>query len=169
MQADTMLGIQDFRADEKAMQTLLQFKGRCGRRGDRSLFVIQTAQPEHPVYKMLSGEGQAEYISRLLAERAEFNYPPFTRIVDIILKDRIEERAERMAKALAGGLLDFRTTGPYAPAAGRRDDEYSIVIRVTLSKDRQLARLKKKLIKRIEEFESANRYNGHICFDADPI
>lgn len=169
MQADTMLGIQDFRADEKAMQTLLQFKGRCGRRGERSLFVIQTAQPEHPVYKMLSGEGQAEYISRLLAERAEFNYPPFTRIVDIILKDRIEERAERMAKALAGGLLDFRTTGPYAPAAGRRDDEYSIVIRVTLSKDRQLAQLKKKLIKRIEEFESANRYNGHICFDADPI
>lgn len=169
MQADTMLGIQDFRADEKAMQTLLQFKGRCGRRGERSLFVIQTAQPEHPVYKMLSGEGQAEYISRLLAERAEFNYPPFTRIVDIILKDRIEERAERMAKALAGILHDFRTTGPYTPAAGRRDDEYSIVIRVTLSKDRQLARLKEKLIKRIEEFESANRYNGHICFDADPI
>ena len=49
--ADGLLGMQDFRADEKALQLLEQFRGRCGRRERKGMFVIQTSQPEHPVSK----------------------------------------------------------------------------------------------------------------------
>ena len=44
--ADTLLTTQDFRADEKALQLLEQFRGRCGRRSEQGLFIIQTSQ--HP-------------------------------------------------------------------------------------------------------------------------
>ena len=42
IQADSLLGQQDFRADERAVQLLEQFRGRSGRRGDKGLLVIQT-------------------------------------------------------------------------------------------------------------------------------
>ena len=48
--ADSLLGMQDFRADEKALQLLEQFRGRSGRRSEKGTFIIQTAQPEHPIY-----------------------------------------------------------------------------------------------------------------------
>ena len=51
--ADSLLGMQDFRADEKALQLMEQFRGRCGRRGRKGLFMIQTSQPEHPIYQSL--------------------------------------------------------------------------------------------------------------------
>ncbi len=50
--ADSLLAVQDFRADEKAAQLLEQFKGRCGRRERKGLFIIQTSQAEHPYIKI---------------------------------------------------------------------------------------------------------------------
>ena len=171
LQADAMLGIQDFRADEKAVQTLAQFKGRCGRRGGKSLFVIQTAQPEHPVYQVLAQDGAGpvqDFISGLLSERAEFRYPPYTRIIDIIIKDRDEERAERMCRALAIRLEGFDVTGPYTPASGKIADEFLKCLRITMPKDRTLADRKAALKKTIENFETARNYSGHITLNVDP-
>lgn len=172
LQADTLLGIQDFRADERAMQTLMQFKGRCGRRGGRSLFVIQTAQPGHPVYRMLTdgenGNTSEEYVSGLLSEREEFGYPPYTRIIDIIIRDRNEERAGRMGRLLAGTLSDFNVTGPYIPAEGKLANEYIRCIRITLDKDRRLAGRKIRLQEAISRFESCRNYSGHITLNVDP-
>ena len=50
--ADSLMGQQDFRADERAVQILEQFRGRCGRRGKAGKLVIQTAYPDHPVYRV---------------------------------------------------------------------------------------------------------------------
>ena len=47
--ADSLLGVQDFRADEKAFQILEQLRGRCGRREKQGVFMIQTNQPDHRV------------------------------------------------------------------------------------------------------------------------
>ena len=171
LQADAMLGIQDFRADEKAVQTLAQFKGRCGRRGGKSLFVIQTAQPEHPVYQVLAQDGPGpvqDFISELLSERAEFRYPPYTRIIDIVIKDRNEERADRMCRALAIRLEGFDVTGPYTPASGKIADEFLKCLRITMPKDRTLADRKAALKKTIENFETTRNYSGHITLNVDP-
>lgn len=43
LQADSILGQEDYRADERGLQLLEQFRGRCGRRGEKGLFVIQTS------------------------------------------------------------------------------------------------------------------------------
>lgn len=206
LQADSLLGQQDFRADEKAMQLLKQFRGRCSRRGQKGTFVIQTAQPEHPVYQMLKSEGSAaagaepvppkpssmsagakseqlptpltaaEYKTGLLEERRAFHYPPYTRIINIILKDGKPERLERLSSTLSLILRGSGTfpsqgvevTPPFAPAVDKLRDEYIRIIRISLPKDRSLPANKAVLGKLIRSFAAERKYDTHITVDVDP-
>jgi primosomal protein N' (replication factor Y) len=171
--ADSMLGIQDFRADEKALQILEQFRGRCGRRSEEGLFVIQTAQPEHPIYQNLKSNETRTFNMQLLEERKDFNFPPFSRIIEITLRDKNEKRAYVMSCKLADKLSDIFSfdmlTGPYQPVVDKIEDEHIRKIRVSLKKNRDLIINKTRLIQTVSEFESSCRYAGHITLNVDPI
>ena len=170
--ADSMLGIQDFRADERAIQLLEQFRGRCGRRSDKGLFIIQTAQPEHPIYQNLKINETKAYNQKLLEERKEFNFPPFSRIIEITLKDRNEKRAYAMSCRLAeklGSIFSLESlTGPYQPVVDKIEDEYIRKIRLCLKKDKNLTENKTKLTQAVSEFENICKYSGHISLNVDP-
>lgn len=178
--ADTLLGIQDFRADEKALHLMEQLRGRCGRRGRRGRFVIQTSQPEHPIYRQLA-EHQDISSTRLMLERKDFGFPPYTRIIELTVKDMFEDRADRMSAGLASvlhnafgsglsqGLLTAQTvTAPYRPVIDRQEDQYLRKIRICFKKDRELASNKKKLKEIVSAFEREKKYTGHISIDVDP-
>ena len=169
--ADALLGIQDFRADEKAMQLLEQFRGRSGRRGGKGLLVIQTSQPEHPVYRLLSCAVPPDMTTDLLQERKDFGFPPFTRIVEISIRDIYEDRAHRMAGRLAMALKEeFNETisGPYSPTVDKIADTYIRSIRICLRKGRQLTNEKSRLKTIINDFEKKEKYDGHISVNVDP-
>ena len=184
--ADTLLGLQDFRADEKALQLLEQFRGRCGRREHAGMFIIQTSQPEHPVYSRLgrssedTGSGSS-IIEDMLQERREFCLPPFSRIIEITLHDTCQDRAQRMAAKLAGmlnghfgtaarstALQASPVTGPYAPVVDKIADQHIRTIRVSFRKDRSLHSHKSTLRSIITNFEKTEKYPGHISIDVDP-
>lgn len=178
--ADSLLGMQDFRADEKAMQMLAQFRGRCGRRGEPGLFVIQTSQPEHPVYARMSAGDNMELAAGLLNERRDFNFPPYSRIVEITFKDVSEKRCMMMSEMLGkvlsqrfsvpgAGVLDSPVTGPYAPAVDKIADSHVRVIRLSLKKDRMLAANKDAVKEIIASFEKQRKYEGHISINVDPF
>ena len=179
--ADTLLGLQDFRADEKALQLLEQFRGRCGRRGSKGMFVIQTLQPEHPIYQKLINKEEDPQNSTLLLERKAFNFPPYSRIIEITIRDRYEDRAERMARSLADilkrhfgmrpgaiALPGSPVTGPYAPAVGKVADQHIRCIRISLRKDRQLKAGKQAVADIVRKFENDGKYADHIVIDVDP-
>lgn len=177
--ADSLLGMQDFRADEKALQLLEQFRGRCGRRDERGLFVIQTSQPEHPVYQSIINNEASDFNTYLLIERKDFMFPPFTRIIEITIRDIYEDRADRMARKLGDNLRKAMTppgtsmladpiTGPYVPAIDKIADRFIRTIRICLKKDRKLAEEKKKLMKVIQDFEKSQKYDSHITVNVDP-
>lgn len=196
LQADSLLGQQDFRADEKAVQLLEQFRGRCSRRGQEGTFVIQTAQPEHPVYQMLLSESTrtpflyesvsdeqfptpvtaADYKTGLLEERRAFHYPPYTRIINIILRDEKLERLDRLAGTLSLVLRGAGTfpgqgvevTPTFAPAVDKLRDEYIRIIRISLPKDRNLSANKSALGRLIRSFATERKYDSHITIDVDP-
>ena len=179
--ADTMLGIQDFRADEKAMQLLEQFKGRCGRRGRKGLFIIQTSQPEHPIYQRIA-EGETKMFNdSLLAERKTFGFPPYSRIVEITIRDKSQKRADLMISRLAatlrqifkspsgqGLLAASPVTGPYSPVVDKVNEEHIRCIRVSMRKDRTLAANKAVLYETISKFEKDQKYSGYITLNVDP-
>ena len=166
--ADAMLGIQDFRADEKAFHLLEQFRGRCGRRGENGKFIIQTSQPEHPIYANLSDTAQNDFLDTLLEERQDFGFPPYSRIIEISVKDRFEDRAERMSRWLGERLSRFNVTGPYTPAVDKIADMYIRKIRICLPKDRTLSASKMNIRNIISDFEKSRKYDGHITIDVDP-
>lgn len=170
--ADSMLGLQDFRADEKALQLLEQFRGRCGRRTQKGLFVIQTAQPEHPIYQNLSSNDVKSFNLRLMEERKDFNFPPFSRIIEITLKDRNDKRLYLMSSKLAESLgMTFQPdtlTGPYQPVVDKIENEHIRKIRICLRKNKELASNKLRLTMCISDFENEFRYTGHIILNVDP-
>lgn len=179
--ADTMLGMQDFRADEKAMQLLEQFRGRCGRRDSRGTIVIQTSQPEHPVYHRFRQGNTNAFSDDLLTERKTFGFPPYSRIIEITIRDKYEERADRMVTKLAselrkayrspqrqGLLAASPVTGPYSPVVDRVQEQHIRCIRVSLNKDRTLKENKAKLNEIIQKFEKEQKYADHITVNVDP-
>ena len=167
--ADSLLGMQDFRADEKALQLMEQFRGRCGRRERKGLFMIQTSQPEHPVYQSLIHGETSEVNASLLLERKDFDFPPFTRIIEVTIRDTYEERAVRMAAKLGRELERLSpVTGPYAPIVDKIADKHIRTIRLNLKKDRHLHEKKEAVREAISDFEKKNRYDGHITLNVDP-
>lgn len=188
--ADSLVGQQDFRADERSVQLLEQFRGRCGRRGEKGLFVIQTAQPSHPVYRVFvrldeNGVDVKSLMDNMLSERFQFGYPPFSRIVKIIVKDTDEGRLDRMSLALAGALrarfgvpvagfvqgsnAGITVTGPFAPLVDKQSDSFIRDIRVSLRKDKSLASNKSALASTVSSFEAQYSYAGHVALDVDPL
>ena len=173
LQADSLVGQQDFRADERAFQLLEQFRGRSGRRGKPGRIVIQTREPEHPVYTRLQGSDDAD----LLAERRLFGYPPYTRLVHVTLRDSNEKRLEFLSKELRNALLAAfseadtppAVIGPYAPAVDRIAGESIRQIRVTLARNKALTSLKKTLEKTLLSFGKERKYAAHLAVDVDPV
>ena len=174
LQADSLVGVQDFRADERAFQLLEQFRGRSGRRGKPGKIVIQTREPEHPVYSRLQGsDGDTD----LLAERKLFGYPPYTRLVHITLKDSNEKRLDFLSKELRNAVLaafsDVDTppavVGPYSPAVDRIAGESIRQIRVSFPRNKALTSLKELLNKTLLSFGKERKYTAHITVDVDPV
>lgn len=170
LQADSLLGQQDFRADEKAMQILEQFRGRCARRGGKGLFVIQAAKSSHPVYEILKGSSGEGFISEQLSERKEFGYPPYSRIINIVLRDDNEKRLDFMARELYREIApEMDSMGPFSPVVDKVSDQFIRQIRVMLPKDKYLAAKKDRLRTIVANFEKTRTYAGHIILDVDPV
>ncbi|MEG4004664.1 primosomal protein N' [Microcoleus sp. Pol11C1] len=79
--ADGLLNLSDYRASERAFQTLTQVAGRAGRGDDPGRVIIQTYTPEHRVIQAVRRHEYADFVETELAERAALNYPPSGRLV----------------------------------------------------------------------------------------
>lgn len=184
LKADSILGQEDYRADERGLQLLEQFRGRCGRRGEKGLFVIQTSQPEHPVYQSIDGKlDENGTMARFLGERKLFGYPPYSRVIGVVIKDYNQARVDLLSRDLGEylrGALAVKVSfapgvqngpnviGPYSPAIDKISNQNIRQIRVLLPKDRSLARNKETLAAAVERFEKEKKYSGHIALDVDP-
>ncbi|KGF69689.1 primosome assembly protein PriA [Hoeflea sp. BAL378] len=98
--ADLGLSNGDPRAAERTYQLLSQVTGRAGRAGHKSLGLIQTYQPQHPVMQAFaSGDAEAFY-ERETDERSRAHLPPFGRLASVIVSAATRLEAEGHARAL---------------------------------------------------------------------
>ncbi|MAS14476.1 MAG: primosomal protein N' [Nitratireductor sp.] len=98
--ADLGLANGDPRAAERTFQLLAQVTGRAGRTGRKSLGLLQTYQPEHPVMRaIVTGDAEAFY-EREMAERERAGLPPFGRLAGIIVSAATRQEAESHARGL---------------------------------------------------------------------
>ena len=113
--ADLGLANGDPRAAERTFQLLSQVTGRAGRTGKKSLGLLQTYQPDHPVMQaIVSGDPELFY-EREIAERERTGLPPFGRLAGIIVSAPTRAEAEAHARGLrlaAPGASDILVLGP---------------------------------------------------------
>ncbi|MBD2327848.1 primosomal protein N' [Alkalinema sp. FACHB-956] len=122
--ADGLLHLQDFRASERAFQTLLQVAGRSGRGADPGRVILQTYTPEHPVVQAVVKQDYAAFVAAELPLRAALNYPPTGRLILLKFSSpdavAVQKAADRVAQVLtqldAKPDANYELLGP-APAA----------------------------------------------------
>lgn len=118
--ADGLLHRSDYRAAERAFQTLTQVAGRAGRGDLPGRVIVQTYAPEHPVIQAVKTHDYQNFSSVELSQRAELNYPPYGSLILIKLSSIDPQSVERAAETLADRLSDslgteYEILGP-APA-----------------------------------------------------
>jgi primosomal protein N' (replication factor Y) len=90
--ADTVLTLPDFRSTERTFQLLTQVAGRAGRGEKRGIVVIQTMNPGHYAIQSAKTHDFNAFYAAEIKGRHELFYPPFSRLVNIIIRDMDEKR-----------------------------------------------------------------------------
>ncbi|AFY57912.1 replication restart DNA helicase PriA [Rivularia sp. PCC 7116] len=117
--ADGLLHLSDYRASERAFQTLTQVAGRAGRGEDPGRVIIQTYTTEHPVIEAVRQHDYQTFIADELDQREALNYPPLGRLILLRLSSLDDVQVENTAAAIAEKLQqqsEIDVLGP-APAS----------------------------------------------------
>ena len=173
LNADNLTSAPDFRAAERAWQTILQVAGRCGRRERAGEVVVQTADPSHPLFAALDEQGYQHFAAEQLRERQLFNYPPFCRLIRITLRHREGSRLSAAAAMLSQRLkkeFGSRVLGPVTPLIDRIRGEQIVEILIKIESGLSFARSRAIVTEAVSEVrkKADNRTVTIIC-DVDPL
>lgn len=122
LNADALLHFPDFRANEKAYQLLTQVAGRAGRRNKKGTVIIQTNSPKHPVIQQVIAHDYIDLYKSEMPERAEWNYPPYARIIRIGIRHKDYGQAMELSRVfnlMLRSSFSDRVLGPETPFVGR--------------------------------------------------
>ncbi|WP_065220461.1 MULTISPECIES: replication restart helicase PriA [Butyricimonas] len=173
MDADSLVSFPDFRAEERAYDMLMQVSGRSGRKGERGKVVIQVADRENRVYRLVRKGSFHGFYTFLSCEREMFNYPPFSRLIQIELRHTDEYSLRNAANELARKLrerLERRVCGPAEPEVGRIRKMYRIQVLIKAEQGLSLSKLKSFLRQKCDELLKGETGKGlKIYFDIDPL
>jgi primosomal protein N' (replication factor Y) (superfamily II helicase) len=139
MTADGLLHLSDYRASERAAQTLIQVAGRAGRGAEPGRVILQTYTPEHPVIETVRHHDYLAFTQQELQQRQDLNYPPYGRLILLRISspdlNAVKTTAERLAQVLQTPSTDrYQILGP-APAQVMRVARryrWQILLKLTL-------------------------------------
>ncbi|MFO7924495.1 MAG: primosomal protein N' [Bacteroidales bacterium] len=173
LNADNMLLFPDFRAQERSFQLMSQVSGRAGRRVKRGRVVIQTGFPDHPVIKNIIENNLERHFREQLAERRQFRYPPFVRLIKLVIKEKNRDVAEKAARSLASGLrarFGSRVLGPEYPPVGRVQNRYILHILLKIEKGANLSRARSLITAELSRLQSVPGLRSvTVAADVDPV
>jgi primosomal protein N' (replication factor Y) len=185
LNSDLAMTIPDFRAAERTFQLICQVAGRSGRVGSTSAgtVVVQTYQPHEPAIAHACNHDYLGFVRTELPHRQEFGYPPYGRLVRIVLAHKsftkvhtAAEALERLMTALTHKLnLPIRIQGPFPPPMERLVELYRSEFVLFASSPRPLQQLIASLRGRGLLFAGNTRVtteglaNVTITVDVDPL
>lgn len=111
LNADMSLRSGDFRSAEHTYQLVTQVAGRSGRGERPGTVVIQTYLPEHYSITCAAAHDFSGFLKRELRFRKQLSYPPFSHMVQIIIRHKDAERAHRAGSHLAAFFKGFAGNG----------------------------------------------------------
>ncbi len=172
LNADNMLNYPDFRAYEKSFQLMLQVSGRAGRKNKRGKVIIQAFDSKNELYKLVQQYDYVSFARVQLAERKQFNYPPYARIIEIILKHRKNEIVRDAAGYFAKILRDHtegQVLGPEDPLIDKVKNYWLQRVLIKIEKEKSVVRAKEAIKTAIKDLKANSAYKSvSITLDVDP-
>lgn len=175
MDADVMIHFPDFRAYERTFQLLTQVSGRAGRREKAGHVVIQTGNPEQPVLTWVKN-GDFESLYKFeIGERQKFRYPPFYRLIKIVLKHKEKDTCDRCAmhysSLLKAALGTAMVIDPHEPMISKIKNKYHMELLIKVPREKVSLSAVKEIIKnKALEIQTHKDFKQvHIVFDVDPV
>jgi primosomal protein N' (replication factor Y) len=174
LDADSMLHFADFRVHERAFQLMEQVSGRAGRRAATGAVMIQVTDTKHPVLAFVQAHDYKAMYDYEILSRREFSYPPFSRLIRIIFRHRMEDVVWSAAEAFASVLrAEFGAylTGPAVPVVNRVRGQYLAELLIKLPRDGQIIPRCKAALKTAEALVHADKRfrSVNIIADVDPV
>ncbi len=164
--ADGLLNLADYRASERAFQTLTQVAGRAGRGDDPGRVIVQTYTPEHAVITAVQQHEYESFTTAELEQRQALNYPPYGRLILLRLSGldptEVGNTAEIIATALRVGE-NYEILGPAPATILRVANKYRWQILIKFS-PQDLPHLPDW-----EQVRSLCPYAVNLTIDVDPL
>ena len=162
--ADSLLYVQDFRAEERAYQLITQVSGRAGRVSGKGRILIQTYNPEHSVFQLIKMNNPAKIYKYILTERQKFHYPPFTKLIMIEMKHRKEDKVDRASQFLGSILRKYLpedcVLGPERAQIARLNNLYQFQIMLKLPRGKNYEKFKNMVLISLKEFDEITAYQS---------
>lgn len=173
LNADTLLNFPDFRSNERAFNMLEQVAGRAGRRQETGKVIIQTSKPEERVLEHVKNHDYISYYNEELVDRQKYNYPPFTKIINIYVRNKDAAVCDSAAVMLTLELrkvLGSRVLGPERPFVGRVNTWYIQQIMLKVETAASMKKVKALLHLVYERIAPAVQIkSSQIHYDVDPV
>ncbi|MDR0795725.1 MAG: primosomal protein N' [Tannerella sp.] len=122
LNADSLMNVPDFRAHERAFQLITQVCNLAGRSNRPGSVVIQTSRPDHPLIQAVRSFDYERMATDQLSERKMYRYPPYFRLIVLVLRCGNEQLLEQITNRYAEILyaeLKERVLPPFTPPVAR--------------------------------------------------
>jgi primosomal protein N' (replication factor Y) len=172
LNADNLLNYPDFRAHERSFQLMEQVSGRAGRRQKQGKVVIQTSDPANSIIRLVLRHDYLNMFRLQVEERKTFNYPPFCRMVKIIIKHKERSLLNYYSDILGRDLkavFGKRVLGPESPVISQVQLWYIKTILIKIEREKPLSFTKQMIIESLERVEKEKGASSlKIAIDVDP-
>ncbi|MGK9475521.1 primosomal protein N' [Melioribacter sp. OK-6-Me] len=173
--AETSLWIPDFRADERTFQLLTQVSGRAGRSDKKGEVIIQTQNSKNFIFQKVIENDYFGFYNEELKLRRKGEYPPFTRIALVEIKDENEKKAHAAANDFHKYLMRYKNIIEISPPNEaiifkiKGFYRYQILVRSFRSQDPAGKKIRTALFDSLTEFNRLSHHkNVILSIDIDP-
>ena len=104
--ADSSLNMDDYRANEKTFQILVQVAGRAGREKLPGKVIIQSYNPENFSIQSAKNQNYIEFYQTEIALRKQLKYPPFCDIIVIGFNSNSESKIKTISENMYKSLTE---------------------------------------------------------------
>lgn len=170
---DRMMYFPDFRSHERTFQMVTQVSGRAGRRSKQGKVIVQTRNIEQRLLQWIQKNDYLTFYENEMREREKYAYPPFSRMIHLLCRDRDKKLAQqaaiKLANLLKSDLGESRVLGPQEPLINKIRDKYLVDIHLKVEKKYSIKAVK-KIIKNIlmEMLQNKSIKKVEVVINVDP-
>ena len=170
---DRMINFPDFRSFERTFQMVTQVSGRAGRRNTAGHVIIQSRNPDQNIIDLIKKGDYLTFYQQEMWERKKYHYPPFTRMIQVLVRSKdkklTNEAATYLANILKEDLGGARVLGPQEPLINKIRDKYLMDIYLKIEKKYKMEAVKEIIRNaQLEMLKQKHFKTVELVIDVDP-